>query len=85
MSWGIAVCLAGNIGIMATFTVFDGFKREHGVKGIQVEMADMGVQVTKAKAAAIVKTSYLELDRARRLYHLARRLVSTTQMVEGES
>jgi len=73
------------IGFMATFTLFDGFKREHGVKEVkaQAEMADLGVQLTKAKVAAKVKSSYLELDRARQLYRLARRMVSATQVVEA--
>jgi outer membrane protein TolC len=73
------------IGLMATFTLFDGFKREHGVKEVkaQAEMADLGVQLTKAKVAAKVKSSYLELDRSRQLYHLARRMVSATQVVEA--
>jgi hypothetical protein len=73
------------VGIVATFTVFDGFKREHGVKEVraQAEMADLAVQLTKAKVAATVKTSYLELDRARQLNQLARRITSTTQMVDA--
>ncbi len=73
------------VGVVATFTVFDGFKREHGVKEIQAqaEMADMGVQLTKAKVAETVRTSYLELDRSRQLYELARRMVSATQVVEA--
>ena len=70
---------------MATFTVFDGFKREHDVKELRAktEMADMGVQLTKAKVAAKVKSSYLELDRSRQLYQLARRMASATQVVEA--
>jgi outer membrane protein TolC len=73
------------IGFIATFTLFDGFKREHTVKEVkaQSEMADLGVQLTKAKVAAGVKSSYLELDRSRQLYQLARRMVSTTQVVEA--
>jgi outer membrane protein TolC len=73
------------IGFIATFTLFDGFKREHGVKEVkaQAEMADLGVQLTKAKVAAGVKSSYLELDRSRQLYQLARRMVSATQVVEA--
>ena len=73
------------IGFMATFTLFDGFKREHGVKEVkaQAEMADLGVQLTKAKVAAKVKSSYLELDRSRQLYQLARRMMSATQVVEA--
>jgi outer membrane protein TolC len=73
------------IGFVATFTLFDGFKREHTVKEVkaQSEMADLGVQLTKAKVAAGVKNSYLELDRSRQLYQLARRMVSATQVVEA--
>jgi outer membrane protein TolC len=72
------------VGVIATFTLFDGFKREHGVKEVkaQAEMADLGLQAAKAKAAEKVKTSYLELERSRQLYQLARRLVSATEKVE---
>ena len=73
------------IGVVATYTLFDGFKREHGVKELkaQAEMADLGVQLTKAKVAAGVKSSYFELDRSRQLYQLARRMVSATQVVNA--
>ena len=75
----------GYVGLLANFTLFDGFKREHGMKEVkaQAEMADLGVQLTKAKVAAKVKSSYLELDRSRQLYQLARRMVSATQVVEA--
>jgi outer membrane protein TolC len=74
----------GYIGFMASFTLFDGFKREHGVKEVkaQAEMADLGVQLTKAKVAAKVKSSNFELDRSRQLYQLARRMVSAAQVVQ---
>jgi outer membrane protein TolC len=73
------------IGVIATFTIFDGFKREHSVKEVQAqaEMADMAVQLTKAKVAAGVKSSYFELDRSRQLYQLARRVVSAAQVVDA--
>ena len=73
------------IGLVATFTVFDGFKREHTVKEVraQAEMADLAVQLTKAKVAAGVKSSFLELDRSRQLAQLARRMVSATQVVDA--
>jgi outer membrane protein TolC len=73
------------IGVIATFTIFDGFKREHSVKEVQAqaEMADMAVQLTKAKVAAGVKSSYFELDRSRQLYQLARRMVSAAQVVDA--
>jgi outer membrane protein TolC len=73
------------IGAIATFTLFDGFKREHAVKEVsaQAEMADLAVQLTKAKVAAGVKSSYLELDRSRQLYQLAHRMVSAAQVVDA--
>jgi outer membrane protein TolC len=49
----------------------------------QAEMADLGVQLTKAKVAAGVKSSYFELDRSRQLYQLARRMVSAAQVVDA--
>ncbi len=73
------------IGVIATFTIFDGFKREHSVKEVQAqaEMADLAVQLTKAKVAAGVKSSYFELDRSRQLYQLARRMLSAAQVVDA--
>lgn len=73
------------IGVIATFTLFDGFKREHGVKEVQAqsEMADLAVQLTKAKVAAGAKSSYFELDRSRQLYQLARRMVSAAHVVDA--
>jgi outer membrane protein TolC len=73
------------IGVIATFTLFDGFKREHTIKEVkaQSEMADLGVVLTKAKVAAGVKSSYLELDRSRQLYQLARRMVSAAAVVSA--
>ena len=40
------------VGVLATFTVFDGLKRERAVKeaAAQEQAADLGVQLTKAKA-----------------------------------
>jgi len=75
----------GYIGVSASWTIFDFGKREHGVKEIkaQSEMADMGVQLTKAKVAAAVKNAYFELERSRQLSQLARRMVSSTQVVEA--
>jgi len=76
---------AGYIGTMFSWTIFDFGKREHSVKEVkaQAEMADIGVQLTKAKVAAKVKSTYLELDRSRQLYKLASRMVSASQVVEA--
>jgi outer membrane protein len=73
------------IGVIATYTVFDFGKRERGVKesNAQAEMAQMAVSLAKAKVTAEVRSSYFELDRARRLSQMARRMVSATQVVEA--
>ena len=75
----------GYIGVSASWTIFDFGKREHGVKEVkaQAEMADLGVQLTKAKVAAAVKSAYFDLERSRQLSQLARRMVSSTQLVEA--
>jgi len=75
----------GYIGVSASWTIFDFGKRERGVKEVkaQADMADMGVQLTKAKVAAAVKTSYIELERSRQFTQLARRMVSATRVVEA--
>jgi outer membrane protein TolC len=76
---------ASYIGLMGSWTIFDGFKREHGVKeaSAQAEAANLGVSATKAKVAAQVKDSYYELDRSRTLSQLARRMVSASHVVEA--
>jgi outer membrane protein TolC len=76
---------AAYIGVTASWTIFDGFKREHGVKEVkaQAEMADLGVQLTKAKVTAAVKSSYFELERSRQFTQLARRMASSARLVEA--
>jgi outer membrane protein TolC len=68
------------VGVLATFTIFDGLKREHAVKeaAAQEEAADLGVRLTKEKAAAAVKSAYFELERSRDAYYLARQMLPTT-------
>lgn len=74
------------VGVMATFTIFDGGKREHTVKmrNAQVEAAELAVVLTKAKVAASVKTSYLEMDRSRLLSQVSQRMISTSQVVNAD-
>jgi outer membrane protein TolC len=57
------------IGVMGSYTVFDFGKREHTLKErkTQLEMAELAVQLTKAKVATSVKNSYFELQRSREL------------------
>ena len=76
---------AAYLGATASWTIFDFGKREHGVRESRAnaEAADLGVQLTKAKVASAVKSSYLELERSRQFYQLARRMVSATQLVEA--
>ena len=73
------------IGVMATYSIFDGGKREHTLKQrkAQVEMAELGVTLTKAKVAAGVKTSYLEMERSRELSELSHRMISASQLVNA--
>jgi len=75
----------GYIGVSASWTIFDFGKREHGVKEVkaQSEMADLGVQLTKAKVAAAVKNSYFELERSRQFTQLTRRMASSARVVEA--
>jgi outer membrane protein TolC len=70
------------IGMVATYNLFDFGKREHTIKGAkaQAEMAELAVQLTKAKVAASVKNSHLELERLRQLSELTRRLASAIQV-----
>lgn len=60
-------------GVMASYNLFDFGKREHTVKEArtQLEMAELALQMTKAKVAADVKKSYFELERARQLSRVA--------------
>ena len=76
---------AGYIGTTASWTIFDFGKREHGVReaNAQAQMADLGVQLTKAKVAAAVKSSYFELERSRQFTQLARRMASSARLVEA--
>jgi len=48
-------------------------------------MADLGVQLTKAKVAAAVKSSYFELERSRQFTQLARRMASSARLVEASA
>jgi outer membrane protein TolC len=68
----------GYVGVVATYTIFDSFKRERAIKeaSAQAQAADLGVQLAKAKAAAAVKAAYFELERSRDAYYLARQILS---------
>ena len=60
-------------GVMVSYNIFDFGKREHAVKeaNAQLGMAEIAVQMTKAKVAANLKKSYSELEHTRELSQLA--------------
>ena len=64
------------IGVIGSYNVFDFGKREHAIKerNAQVSMAETALELTKAKVAAAVKTSYFQMDRSRQMSELAHRL-----------
>ena len=61
-------------GFMASYTLFDGGKREHTIKerNAQLGMAEAALQLAKTKAASGIKQSYSELVRSRQLVEIAR-------------
>jgi outer membrane protein TolC len=67
------------VGVLGTYTLFDSFKRQHAIKeaAANEQAADLGVQLTKAKAAAAVKSAYFELERSRAAYFFARKTLSS--------
>ena len=75
-------------GVMASYNLFDFGKREHAVKEAraQLGMAEIALQMTKAKVAANVKKSYFELERARQLSQLAQKMgAAAAVLVNGSS
>jgi outer membrane protein TolC len=64
------------VGVLGSWTVWDWGKREHTLKerNAQVSMAETAVELTKAKVAGAVKSSYFEMDRSRQLSELAHKL-----------
>lgn len=73
------------VGMVASYTLFDFGKREHTIKGAnaQAEMAELAVQLTKAKVVAAVKTSHLEVQRLQQLSQLTRRLASAIEVQQA--
>ncbi|HEY7337661.1 MAG TPA: TolC family protein [Bryobacteraceae bacterium] len=66
-------------GVFASYNLFDFGKREHAVKEAraQLGMAEMALQLTKAKVAGDVKKSYLDLERSRQLSQMASKMGSS--------
>jgi outer membrane protein TolC len=70
-------------GVMASYTLFDFGKRERAVKEArsQLGMAEIALQMTKAKVAADVKKSYFELERSRQLSQLTQKMGSSVVLL----
>ena len=70
-------------GLIASYNLFDFGKRERAVKEARARlgMAEMAVQLTKAKVAAEVKKTYFELERSRQLSQLAQKMGSAVALV----
>jgi outer membrane protein TolC len=66
------------IGVMASYNVFDFGKRENTVneRKTQLAMAEINVELTKAKVAASVQQSFFDFERARRIRDLTRQLTA---------
>ena len=74
-------------GVIASYNLFDFGKRERAVKEARARlgMAEIAVQLTKAKVAADVKKTYFELERSRQLSQLAQKMGSSVALVMNVS
>ena len=66
-------------GVMVSYNIFDFGKRERAVKEAraQLGMAEIALQLTKAKVADNVRKSYLELERSRQVSVVAQKMGSS--------
>lgn len=74
-------------GVMASYTLFDFGKREHAVKEahLQLEMAETGLELTKAKLAADIKKSYFELEHSRQISQVAQKMGASAALLMNVS
>jgi outer membrane protein TolC len=70
-------------GVIASYTLFDFGKRESAVKEAraQLGMAEMALQLTKAKIAANLRKSYFELEGSRQLSQVAQKMGSSAALL----
>jgi outer membrane protein TolC len=66
------------IGVIATWTIFDFFKRERTIKerDAQVSMAKANLEMVQAKVAAATQKTVMDVDRTRRILELTRQVAS---------
>jgi outer membrane protein len=71
------------VGVVVSFNVFDFGKRERtaSLRHTQLAMAEGNLELVKAKVAASVQKSFLELQRARQILDLTQQLASMVQQV----
>jgi outer membrane protein TolC len=74
-------------GVIASYNLFDFGKREHAVKEARtrVGMAEIALQLTKAKVAGDVKKTYSELERSRQLSQVAQKMGSSLTVLMNAS
>ncbi len=74
-------------GVMVSYNLFDFGKREAAVKeaSAQAGMAELGVELTKAKVAESIKKTYYELERTRQLSQLAQQMGSSVMRLVSVS
>jgi outer membrane protein TolC len=74
-------------GIVASYTLFDFGKREREVKEARARlgMAEIALQLTKAKAASNLKKSHSELERSRQLSQVAQKMGASMAMLTNVS
>lgn len=72
------------VGISASYNLFDFGKRERTIKerNAQVSMAELGLQLVKAKVAASVTKACFEVERARQMSQLAGRMDLANRAME---
>jgi outer membrane protein TolC len=74
-------------GVVASYNLFDFGKREHAVKEAraQLEMAEIALEVTKAKTAADMKKSFYELEHSREISNVAQKMGSSAALLMNVS
>ena len=74
-------------GVMVSYTLFDFGKREHAMTEAraQRDLAEMALQMTKAKVAANAKKAYFELERSRQLSQVVQKIRSSVGLLMNVS
>jgi outer membrane protein len=74
-------------GVVVSYNLFDFGKREAAVKeaSAQLGMAELGVELTKAKVAESIKKTYYELQRTRQFSGLAQQMGSSVMRLVSVS